>query len=127
MHLTAHRVSNDHPEAKLLQAFKQDAVISSMATVSVEFQKAIIDAAVKASVKGFVLSEFGSNTLDEEALAILPQFFKGKLETVEYLLGKEKEGVARTASVTKPFSNCKLSLSIVASTSAEVFLIWKEG
>jgi len=54
-------------------------------------------------VKRFVPSEFGSDTLNEKAMAILPQFSKGKVETVEYLKGKGKEGLTWTAFVTGPF------------------------
>ena len=102
-HLKVHRIGDDYPEAELLQAFKgQDAVISTIATVSAAQQKAIIDTAIKAGVKRFVPSEFGSDTLNEKAMAILPQYFKGKLETVEYLKGKEGL-LAWTAFVTGPF------------------------
>lgn len=88
----------------MLQAFKgQDAVVSTIATASTVQQKAIIDAAIKAGVKRFIPSEFGSDTRNEKAVAILPQIFKGKLETVEYLKCKEKEGLTWTAFVTGPF------------------------
>lgn len=104
-HLTVHRVGDDYPEADLLAAFKgQDAVISTVASAAVPVaQKAMIDAAIKAGVKRFVPSEFGSDTRNEKAAAILPQTFKGKLETVQYLKGKEKEGLTWTAFVTGPF------------------------
>ncbi len=103
-HLKVHRIGDDYPEAELLQAFKgQDAVVSTIATASTVQQKAIIDAAIKAGVKRFIPSEFGSDTRNEKAVAILPQIFKGKLETVEYLKCKEKEGLTWTAFVTGPF------------------------
>ena len=103
-HLKVHRVSDDYPEAELLEAFKgQDAVVSTIATASAEKQKAIIDTAIKAGVKRFVPSEFGNDTRNEKAMAIIPQFFRGKLETVEYLKEKEKEGLTWTAFVTGPF------------------------
>lgn len=54
-------------------------------------------------MKRFVPSEFGSDTLNEKAMAILPQFSKGKVETVEYLKGKGKEVLTWTAFVTGPF------------------------
>lgn len=98
------RVDDDYPEAELLEAFKgQDAVISTMATASLKLQNDIIDAAVKAGVKRFVPSEFGSDTLNEKALEILPQYFAGKIAAVEYLKGKEKDGLTWTAVVTGSF------------------------
>ena len=54
-------------------------------------------------MKRFVPSEFGSNTLNEKAVAVLSQLFKGKLGTVEYLKEKEKDGLTWTAFVTGPF------------------------
>lgn len=103
-HLKVHRVGDDYPEAELLEAFKgQDAIISTIATASAVQQQTIIDAAIKAGVKRFVPSEFGSDTRNDKAMAILPQYFKGKKETVEYLKEKEKEGLTWTAFVTGPF------------------------
>ena len=103
-HIKVHRISDDYPEAELIEVFNgQDAVISTMATVGAEKQKAIIDAAIKAGVKRFVPSEFGSDTRNKRALAIIPEYFKGKYETVEYLKLKEQEGLTWTAFVTGPF------------------------
>ncbi|KAK3172011.1 hypothetical protein OEA41_004095 [Lepraria neglecta] len=112
-HLKIHRIGDDYPEAELLQAFKgQDAVISTIATASAAHQKAIIDTAIKAGVKRFVPSEFGSDTLNEKAMAILPQYFKEKLETVEYLKGKEGL-LAWTAFVTGPFFELGMKLGFM--------------
>lgn len=95
--LTVHRVADDYPESELVAAFKgQDAVISTIATAVTGQQKKLIDAAIKAGVKRFVPSEFGSDTRNEKAVAILPQYFKGKRDTVAYL--KEKEGTGLTWS-----------------------------
>lgn len=102
--LTVHRIDDEYPEADLLEAFKgQDAVISTIATANAPTQRTIIDAAIKAGVKRFVPSEFGGDTENEKSMAILPQYFKGKLETVQYLKTKEKEGLTWTAFVTGPF------------------------
>ena len=103
-HLKVFRVGDDYPEADLLGAFEgQDAVISTIATANASQQNAFADAAIKAGVKRFVPSEFGSDTSNEKAMAILPQYFAGKKATVEYLKGKEKEGLTWTAFVTGPF------------------------
>ncbi|KAM3080830.1 hypothetical protein ACMFMG_004784 [Clarireedia jacksonii] len=103
-HITIHRVSDDYPEAELLKAFKgQDAIVSTIATASANRQHAIIDAAIKAGVKRFVPSEFGSDTRNDKAMAILPQYFKGKADTVEYLKSRESTGLTWTAFVTGCF------------------------
>jgi len=103
-HLKVHRIGDDYPEAELLEAFQgQDAVISTIATVGARYQKTIIDMAIKAGVKRFVPSDFGSDTTNKNAIALIPQYFKGKMETVEYLKGKEKEGLTWTSFVTGSF------------------------
>jgi hypothetical protein len=98
------RVSDDYPEAELLEAFKgQDAVISTIQTASTGLQKGIIDAAVKAGVMRFVPSEFGSDTENEKAMEILPQYFGSKKGTVDYLKTREKDGLTWSAFMTGPF------------------------
>lgn len=102
--LTVHRVDDSYPEAELLEAFKgQDAIVSTITTANAQKQKDIIDVAVKAGVKRFVPSEFGSDTGNEKAMGLLPQYFREKRETVEYLKGKEGEGMTWSAFVTGPF------------------------
>jgi saccharopine dehydrogenase-like NADP-dependent oxidoreductase len=103
-HVKVHRISDDYPEVELLEAFKgQDAVISTIQTASIKQQETIIDAAIKAGVKRFVPSEFGSDTLNEKSVAVIPQYFAGKISTVKYLEEKEKEGLTWTAFITGPF------------------------
>lgn len=103
-HIRVHRVGDDYPEAEVLEAFKgQDAVVSTIASAGVVKQISIVDTAIKAGVKRFVPSEFVSDTLNQKAAALLPQIFKGKVETVEYLKKKQKEGLTWTAFVTGQF------------------------
>lgn len=103
-HLKVHHVGDDYPENELLEAFKgQDAIVSTIATANAVQQQKMADAAVKAGVKRFVPSEFGSDTRNEKAMAILPQYFQGKADSVDYLKAKEKDGLTWTAFVTGPF------------------------
>ena len=98
-----HRISDDYPEAELLEPFQgQDAVISIIGTAGLALQRSFIDTAIKAGVKRFVPSEFGGDTENEKATAIIPQYFQPKLETVEYLKTREEEGLTWTAFVTGP-------------------------
>lgn len=98
------KISDDYPESQLLEAFKgQDAIISTIATASAKQQEAFIDTAIKAGAKRFVPSEFGSDTRNEKARTVLPKFLKGKYDTVQYLKGKESEGLTWTSFVTGPF------------------------
>ncbi len=46
---------------------------------------------------------FSSDPLNDETMAILPQYFKGKKETVDYSRYEGKEVLTWTAFVTGPF------------------------
>ena len=99
-----HRISDEYPEFELLQALKgQDAIISTIATANARMQKALIDAAIKSGVKRFVPSEFGGDTRNKKTLSLIPQYFQGKVDTIEYLKENEKEGLTWTAFVTGCF------------------------
>ena len=103
-HLTIHRVSDDYPESQLLPAFEgQDAIIVAISRASAHKEKAFIDAAVKVGVKRYVPSEFGGDTANQKAIAVLPQLYGKKKEVVDYLKGKEKDGLTWSAFVTGPF------------------------
>ncbi|MCJ1379505.1 hypothetical protein MMC17_002606 [Xylographa soralifera] len=103
-HVTVHRISDDYPEAELVAAFKgQDAVISTLSHAVKGGHKPIIDAAIKAGVKRFVPSEFGSDTTNPKAAALIPAMFAAKIEVVNYLKEKEGTGLTWTAVVTGAF------------------------
>ncbi|KAF7918016.1 hypothetical protein BELL_0721g00010 [Botrytis elliptica] len=104
-HLFVHRVSDEYPEDELLVALKgQDVVISTIATAAAEVQqKAIIDAASKAG------------------------YFKHKLDTVEYMKGKEKEGLTWSAFVTGPFFELAVKLFMGFDLKEQKAVIYNEG
>ena len=103
-HHKVYHIGDDYPEVELLEAFKdQDAVISTIATTNVPLQRKIIDTAIKAGVKRFVPSEFGSDSLNEDARALVPPYFATKKEVVDYLKTKEKEGLTWTSFVPGVF------------------------
>ena len=61
-HLKVHRVDGSYPENELLEAFQgQDAVVCATSVTSVLLQFKLIDAAVKAGIKHFILAGFGGN------------------------------------------------------------------
>ena len=70
-------------------------------------QKDFIDAALKVGVKKCVPSEVGGDTANQKALAVLPQIYGKNKEVVEYLKGKEKEGLTWSAFVTGHVLSCK--------------------
>ncbi|CAI6084397.1 unnamed protein product [Clonostachys chloroleuca] len=96
-------VHSDYTFSSLVEAFAgQDAVISTIATVAtmdINDQKAVIDAAVAAKVKRILPSEFGSDTSVEDLEKHAP-FLKGRQEVVQYLRTKEPEGLSWTSLCT---------------------------
>jgi NmrA-like family len=102
--IKVYRIGDDYPANEVLEAFKgQDVVISTIATSNTRQQESLIDIAIKAGVKRFIPSEFGSDTTNDKVAQLLPAFFSGKKSTVNYLVGKEKEGLTWSAFVTGPF------------------------
>jgi nucleoside-diphosphate-sugar epimerase len=93
--VTVHRGA--YSDYCLLSAFdSQDAVVSTIATVSVNQQISIIDAAIKAGVKRFFPSEYGIDT----SLSHIPDFVPpavAKQDVVKYLKTKESAGMSWTA------------------------------
>ncbi|KAI1459812.1 NAD(P)-binding protein [Annulohypoxylon moriforme] len=68
----------------------QDAVVSTIATVAVSSQKALVDAAVAAKVKRFISSEFGINTRTVGDAAI-GKILQGKVQVLDYIIEKSEE------------------------------------
>ncbi|KAH8166700.1 hypothetical protein CIB48_g1554 [Xylaria polymorpha] len=96
-------LQSDYKFASLVEAFRgQDAVVSTVSTITVQHQVSIIDAAVAAKVKRFIPSEFGSDTSvdDEDNTA---GFLKDKQEVVGYLRTKEADGLSWTSLCTGPW------------------------
>jgi hypothetical protein len=99
----AHVTKTDYSAESLAEAFKnQDAVISIVGNSGFADQQKIIDAAVKAGVKRFIPSEFGSDTANETVREIVP-IFNGKKAVVDYLKTKESDTFSWTALITGPF------------------------
>jgi uncharacterized protein YbjT (DUF2867 family) len=96
-------VRTDYSPADLEAKFKgQDAVISIVGNTGFQDQQKIIDAAIKAGVKRFIPSEFGSNTADKRVCDIVP-VFNAKRAVAEYLQSKESDGISWTGVITGPF------------------------
>lgn len=83
-------VEVDYTSVEGLQAALagQDAVVSTLATLAVDTQKPLIDAAAAAGVKRFLPSEFGCVIENPNAAAI--PIFAGKVAVEEYLKEKAK-------------------------------------
>ncbi len=103
-HIKVHEIDDNYSQEGLLKAFDgQDVVVSALATTAAEQQRNLIDAAVRANVKRFIPSEFGADVRNKKGLGLIPQYFQGKVDTVEYLRTKEGEGLSWTTFVTGSF------------------------
>ncbi|KAF4463288.1 hypothetical protein FALBO_9894 [Fusarium albosuccineum] len=86
-------LKSDYTSTSLIEAFKgQDAVISTLSGLlpgdALSLQKTFVDAAIVASVKIFVPSEFGIDTSDHAAADVIP-FLADKIKTLDYLKANE--------------------------------------
>ena len=98
-------IKSDYSESSLADAFKgQDAVVSTISGGALQDQFKIIDAAVKAGVKRFIPSEFGSDSTNKAGNEICP-IFEGKLKAVEHLKQKAdgNPNFSWTGVMTGPF------------------------
>jgi NmrA-like family len=97
------RVS-DYSPASLAAAFAgQDAVLSLIAGSAVLEQTKMIDAAVQAGVKRFVVSEWGADTRNAQARDVVQVFWK-KVGVVDYARAREGQGnFSWSAVVTGPW------------------------
>lgn len=97
---TVNVIKTDYSPESLAKAFEgQDAVVSLVGASGLGDQDKLIDAAVKAGVKRFLPSEYGSNTPDDVVRSKVP-IFNAKKGVVNYLQSKEKDGLSWTALVS---------------------------
>ncbi|KAK6345795.1 hypothetical protein TWF730_010138 [Orbilia blumenaviensis] len=106
-------IATDYSPSSLESAFSgQDAVVSVVAGAALGEQKKLIDAAASSGVKRFIPSEFGSNTNNKEAQALVP-IFSRKVEIKEYLESQTGSGLTWTGIVTGPVFDRSLRLGFL--------------
>lgn len=97
------KISDDYPEDELVQAFAgQDAVVLTTGHGLGGKEFGIVDAAIKAGVKRFMPSEFGSNSQNKGAVQMFPMMAP-KAKLVDYLRSKESSGFTWTSIATGIF------------------------
>ncbi|KAG8526300.1 uncharacterized protein KY384_000293 [Bacidia gigantensis] len=104
----------------------QDAVVSTLASLALGTQLLLIDAAVKAGVKRFIPSEFGSNTINEKARQL--PVYKDKL-AVQAALQKEADAgrISYTLVLNGPFLDWGLKVGFVGNVPEKKFDLWDGG
>ncbi|KAI0165283.1 NAD(P)-binding protein [Hypoxylon sp. FL1284] len=93
----------------------QDAVVVTLTSTALDKQHNLIDASVKAGVKRFIPSEFGSDTFNEK-LRALPGY-KVKIDVTKALEKAAKEsGLTWTAIINGPFLDWGISANFLLNT-----------
>lgn len=94
--------TSDYSEPSLVAAFQgQDAVVSALGAAGFGEERKLIDAAVRAGVKRFLPSEFGVNSRNAPATALIP-LFGLKRQTNAHLRAQESTGLSWTALIAGP-------------------------
>ncbi|MCJ1466174.1 hypothetical protein MMC07_004793 [Pseudocyphellaria aurata] len=102
-HIKVHRIDGSYPEDQLLAALKgQDAVVLTLPPTDVQLHKNVIDASIKAGVKRFIPSEFGSDTSEQVIVDAVP-INKAKQDVTQYLQSKEDTGLSWTGIINGSF------------------------
>ncbi|RWA07672.1 hypothetical protein EKO27_g7446 [Xylaria grammica] len=104
----------------------QDAVVSTIASAALSKQLLLVEAAVKAGVKRFIPSEFGSNTVHPKT-SQLPSY--ADKVAIRKALEKEAEagGITYTVVINGPFLDWGLQNGFVANVKARRFTLWNGG
>ena len=127
-HIKVFTTTESYPESALLTAFKgQDAIVDLAPMDAVDQHKRCIDIAIKAGVKRYIPSEFGSNSELPELAAAVP-ILESKGVIRRYLKSKEGEGLTWTGVINGPFFDWGLSLGFLGfDLEKKTALIYGDG
>ncbi|KAL2878915.1 hypothetical protein SGCOL_005883 [Colletotrichum sp. CLE4] len=107
----ANVIKTDYSEDSLVKILAgQDAVVSMLPIMALGEQQKIAEAAIKAGVKRFIPSEYGSDSASDEVIAAVP-FFQPKKSHLGWLADKE-DLISWTAVITGPFFDWGLKLGM---------------
>ncbi|KAI1416454.1 NmrA-like family protein [Hypoxylon sp. FL1857] len=122
------KLADDLPQSELEKAFAgQDAVVMTTNFQVFGQEGKFIDAAIKAGVKRFIPSEFGSNTRNQNTLAMFPMM-GAKAKVVSELKAKEGEGLTWTAICAGMIADTGLTTGFFGYDLKEhTATIWEDG
>ncbi|OTA59655.1 NAD(P)-binding protein [Hypoxylon sp. EC38] len=122
------KLADDLPRAELEKAFAgQDAVVMTTNFQVFGQEGKFIDAAVKAGVKRLIPSEFGSNTRNQNTLAMFP-IMGAKARVIGELKTKEGDGLTWTAICTGMIADTGLTTGFFGYDLQEhAATIWEDG
>ncbi|KAI9792842.1 MAG: hypothetical protein M1816_001574 [Peltula sp. TS41687] len=124
-------VKTDYTEPSLIGILTgQDAVVSTLPSSALSIQSQVMDAAVKAGVKRFIPSEFGTDTTNKNSQTICP-LFGPKAQAVEYLRTKANENpkvFSWTSIITGPLFDWCLRVGYTGfDLKSHTATIWDKG
>ena len=104
----------------------QDALVSTLAMAPDSAQLLLVEAAVKAHVKRFLPSEFGSDTLNEKARAL--PVFKPKIAVQDELMKQAASGsLTYTLVATGPFFDWGLKVGFLMGLKEKTISLYDGG
>ncbi|KAH7139908.1 isoflavone reductase [Dactylonectria estremocensis] len=108
----ANVIRSDFSIESLTKALEgQDAVVSMLPILALEQQQKVAEAAIKAGVKRFIPSEYGSDSVSDDVIAAVP-FFQAKKSQLDWLATKEDQ-ISWTGIITGPFFDWGLKLGMM--------------
>lgn len=123
-------IKKDYSDPSLYEAFEgQDAVVSLVGPAAMNDQPKLIEAAVKAGVKRFIPSEFGSDTNNLKVQELI-SFYKLKLAIIDQLkkAAAENPNFSWTGLCTGPFFDWGIKTSFLGYNLADhTALIYDTG
>ncbi|KAF7904736.1 hypothetical protein EAF00_002070 [Botryotinia globosa] len=123
--VTVKEVDYDSLESLTNALTGQDAVVSTLASASLDKQLLLVEAAVKAHVKRFIPSEFGSNTPRENTGAL--PVFQPKIAVQNALKKHVSSEFSYTLVVNGAFLDWGLSVGFVMSAKGKSITLYDGG
>ncbi|KAI1439023.1 NmrA-like family protein [Xylaria sp. CBS 124048] len=122
------KIDDSFPPEELEQAFAgQDAVVMTTSFQIYGQEGKFIDAAVKAGIKRFIPSEYGSNTRNANTLGMFPMM-SAKAKVISQLQEKESTGLSWTAVATGMLVDIGLSTGFMGfDLKGHTAKIWDDG
>ncbi|KAI0911025.1 hypothetical protein F4823DRAFT_587812 [Ustulina deusta] len=104
----------------------QDAVVSTLGSPGLSKQQHLIEAAVKANVKRFIPSDFGSNAANPKAASLA--VFADKIAIQKVLVQEAANGsISYTNIYTGPFFDWGLKAGLILNASEKSFVLYDGG
>ncbi|KAI0556113.1 hypothetical protein F4679DRAFT_18325 [Xylaria curta] len=124
--VTVKPVDYDSVESLTAALRDQDAVVSTLGAIGLSKQLNLVEAAVKASIRRFIPSEFGSDTTSSKTAAL--PVFQHKIATQKALAREAANGnISYTAVITGPFFDWALKSGLIINPKQKIIALYDGG